>query len=135
MGDWGHKPFDNDSACDWASDLEEVDDLTHIEFTIDNALDDEEPFLDAGAGCEVIAACETLARLLGKPGPSDQYTKDVEAWVAEHPVKPTPALLKRADKALERVLSADSELRQCWDEVGPQEWLAVVKDLRQRLRP
>ncbi len=132
MGTWGHGIFDNDSAADWASDLGGFDDLSFIEEAIDAVLESED-FVDADVGTYALAASETLARLRGNFGVRDAYTEPMDKWVAAHPLKPTPALIARADKAITRVLSEDSELRELWSESDEAAWLATVEDLRKRL--
>jgi hypothetical protein len=56
--------FDNDEACDWASDLDGVDDLSLIESAF-VAVESSGDCLDAHDSCNALAACEVLARLRG----------------------------------------------------------------------
>jgi Domain of unknown function (DUF4259) len=132
MGAWGVLAFDNDDANDWAYGLEKTSDLSLVVSTF--AQVDEEDYLEAPAGSEALAACEVLARLLGRPGYQNAYTERVDQWVKQHPEKPSPALLGRASAVIDRVLADKSELRELWDEGDSEEWLQAVEDLRGRVR-
>jgi Domain of unknown function (DUF4259) len=134
MGAWGVLAFDNDDANDWAYRLDKVKDLSLVESALSHA-EEEGDYLEAPTACEALAACEVLARLLGRPGYNDAYTKTVDEWVARHPLKPAPPLLARATAVINRVLGKNSELRELWDEGDSTDWLAAVGDLRDRLRP
>ena len=39
MGAWGTGTFDNDTACDWAYGLDEVNDLSLVKRTLESVLD------------------------------------------------------------------------------------------------
>jgi hypothetical protein len=134
MGAWGTAAFDNDSACDWAYNLEEVDDLSVVEAAIDAALAEEE-HLDADLGCEALAACEVLARLGGRWGKRTAHTEAADQWVERHAGLGVPAdLRRRAGRVIDRVLADGSELRGVWDESDDAAgWRASVEDLRRRV--
>lgn len=134
MGTWGTAAFQNDSACDWGYSLEHVDDLSAVEAAIDAALE-ERDYLDAYFGVRALAACEVLARLQGRWGRRDAYTKTVDTWVEQHPIAPTSALLEKALRALDRVTSAGSELKELWDESDAAGWSSSVAELRTRVAP
>lgn len=129
MGTWDVKAFDNDSACDWAWELAESDDLSVIEAALD-----VDP-IDGSMAENALAACEVLARLKGRPGYSNAYTEDVDAWVAAHPIKPPQQLMDRAIAVIDAILSDESELAQLWAENRAEhgKWREAVKDLRGRL--
>lgn len=130
MGTWSHEPFGNDTANDWAYELEGATDLSLVEEALDKVLSAEE-YLEAPEAEEAVAAVEVLAKLLGKGTQSDSYTKKVEAWVAELSVKPPAELRKKAGRALDRVLGANSELRDLWQESGEgNEWEQSVERLK-----
>jgi hypothetical protein len=135
MGAWGHRAFDNDRTNDWAYGLDEVDDLSLVEAALGEVEEVTEDYLDQRIACDALGACEVLARLLGRPGYTDAYTEKVDRWVADHDLKPTPALLKRASDGIDRILGDDSELRQLWEETGDTDpWREAMEDLRGRLR-
>ena len=133
MGAWGVLAFDNDDANDWASGLEKTSDLSLVVSAFAQ-VDEAEDYLEAPIATEALAACEVLARLLGRPGYQNAYTEKLDQWVKQHPQKPSPALLERASAVIERVLADKSELRELWDEGEPEEWLQAVEDLRSRVR-
>ena len=134
MGAWGVLAFDNDEACDWASDLNDVNDLSLVEGAFSVIEGSKDQFLDAHDATNALAACEVLARLRGNAGYSNPYTEDVDAWVASHSIEPPPSILARADAVIDRVLAENSELRELWDEGDGTEWRKAVDDLRRRLR-
>ena len=135
MGAWGVLAFDNNEACDWASDLEKAADLSLVEAAF-AAVAGPAEYLDAHEACNALAACEVLARLLGSYGYRNPSTEAVDAWVASHQIQPTSDLLARADAVIDRVLGENSELGDLWDEsegVGVK-WHQSVDELRHRLR-
>jgi hypothetical protein len=128
MGAWDATSFGNDTANDWAYDLEECDDLSYIEATLQKVLDTGD---DSDAAVQGIAAAEVLAWLRGRPTPVNAYTEKIAAWVAAHPIQPPPAILHKALSALDRIHRQPSELPELWE--GNPDWTASVADLRKRL--
>ena len=134
MGAWGVLAFDNDQANDWAYDLEDRDDLSLVEEAFE-AVEDIGGYLDSGEACNALAACEVLARTNGKPGYKNAYTKKVDEWVAARSLELSPELLARANGAIDRILSDDSELKELWAKSDTYaRWMESVEDLRQRMR-
>ena len=132
MGAWSHEPFGNDDAGDWAVDLEETKDLSLIEEALDNVLEADDD-LDAPEASIAIAAIEVMAKLLGKGTQTDGYTEEIDEWVKSVSIKPSAALIAKANRALDCVLGEDSELRELWEEGGADEWLASVNALRKAI--
>ncbi|MCW8139838.1 MAG: DUF4259 domain-containing protein [Planctomycetota bacterium] len=135
MGAWGERAFDNDTACDWAYDLEERDDLSLVEEAL-AAVEavGGDAYLNADVACEALAACEVLARLAGRPGDQNADTESVDDWVAAHAdLAVAPALVARATTVIDRVLGERSELTELWDEGDGAPWRATVDDLRRRV--
>ncbi|MRX09544.1 DUF4259 domain-containing protein [Pseudoduganella sp. FT25W] len=135
MGTWSVDAFGNDYAQDWAEDLHETGNLDAVEDTLNTALDTPGE-LDAPFGAEALVAIEVLARLQGKGGPRSEDSASVDEWVeARKPkAKPRADLADKAARALERILSEESELRALWEESEHYEaWRASVEDLRARL--
>jgi len=116
MGTWSHEPFGNDSANDWAYDLEDQSDLSLVVKAIQAVLDNGDDYLDSDLAVEAVAAAEVLAKALGRGTQSDAYTEDVDRWVKSLTVRPTPDVLSKANAALARILGPDSELRELWEE-------------------
>jgi len=133
MGAWGELAFDNDTSNDWAYGLEEVNNLTLVESALAELEAIGAEYLDSNVACNALAACEVLARLRGNFGYRNEYTEKVDDWVTEHPTQSEKALLQRAQQAIQRILSQNSELRDLWEEGDDDSWRKSVEDLRQRL--
>lgn len=129
MGAWSHEPFGNDTANDWAYDLEKTKDLSYIEAALDRALE-EATYLEAPTAEEAIGAIEVLAKLLGRGTQSDAYTEKLDAWVKSVNQTPDPALLKKAQRVIGRILSKDSELLELWQDSDEfEKWKASLAQL------
>lgn len=134
MGAWSHEAFGNDSACDWAYGLQEIEDLSLVESALAAVVNASEGYLDADEATEALAAVEVIARLRGHPGYCNAYTQATDDWVASTRLTPPEALVQRALAVLDRVGGDESELKELWDESGSAEdWQASLADLRQRL--
>lgn len=140
MGTWAVDAFGNDFAQDWAEDLHETSNMDAIENTLDTALADAGNELEAPLAAEALAAIEVLARLQGKGGERTEDSASIDAWVdarkekAKGPVKPRTDLTAKAQQALTRIVSEQSELRHLWQESEHYDaWRASVDDLAARL--
>jgi len=134
MGAWDVGIFDNDTACDWAYELHDAPDLSVVRHAIEAVLVAGTDYLDADHACEALAACEVIARLRGKWGVRDSHSATADDWVDKHPQEVPAEVVAHALEAIDRVLSAPSELRELWDESDEAaKWHAVVSDLRARL--
>ena len=133
MGAWSADAFGNDAACDWASGLEDVDDLRLVRRALDAVLSVSDDYLDSDVACEGLAACEVVARLKGHWGIRNAYTETVDQWVEAHPIKPPENLVRAALAAIARILSPPSELLELWEEADAEEWRAAVEDLQHRV--
>ena len=135
MGAWSHEPFGNDTANDWAYDLEGKSDLSHIEGALDNVLDQGSEYLEAPTAEEAIGAIEVIAKLLGRGTQSDAYTEKVDAWVSSVKQSPSNALLQKAQGVIVRILAGDSELRELWQESDEfPKWQASMAQLQAAVR-
>jgi hypothetical protein len=133
VGAWGKRAFDNDEANDWAAGLADVDDLSLVESTFSELENMSAAYVNAHVACNALAACEVLARLQGNFGYRNAYTEKVDEWVAAHPIRLSPVLLRRAHAAIERILGGDSELRELWEAGDGGAWRQTVEDLRRRV--
>lgn len=131
MGAWDASSFGNDTANDWAYDLKECADLSHIESTLQQVLEAGDDYLDADLASEAVAAIEVLAWLNGKSSQVDAYTEKIAAWVAAHPIQPPAEMIQRALAVLERIEGEESELCELWE--GDPDWTNAIADLRSRL--
>ena len=131
MGAWGHGSFDNDTAMDWAWDLEASTDLTAINEALERVTQHVEEYLEAPDCDEAIAAAEVVAALQGKP--AEDLPGNVIQWLNGKP-RPDEELIEKCRTAIQTIL-AGSELKELWQETDDFDiWSAGVNDLLARLR-
>ena len=134
MGTWSHESFGNDTANDWAYELEDATDFSVIEAALQMALDEGDEYLDADLAMEAIAAVEVIAKRLGKGTQSDVYTEKVDQWLETISEQPSDGLLSLAKRVLERIVADDSELKELWLESDEYElWLGNIQQLKDAL--
>ena len=134
MGAWGHESFANDDAADLVSALSDVADLSLVEDAIEELLAESDDYVPMDFAGAAIAACEVIARMKGNWGRRDAASEPVDRWVEAHPQKVPSKLVRRALKAIDRILDDDSELRELWYEgQAGDDWQASVADLRRRV--
>ena len=133
MGAWDHTIFGNDTACDWKYEVEESDDLTVIEQTIDKLIEFEGDYIEAPEAEEALAAIETITRLKGNGGEKNSYTESLDSWVESHPQEIPQSLIEKGNKAIGLILSGQSELLELWTESNEAGWKKTVVDLQERL--
>ncbi|MFV5593389.1 DUF4259 domain-containing protein [Acinetobacter junii] len=134
MGTWSHESFGNDTANDWAYELEDATDFAVIEAALQVALDEGDEYLDADLAMEAIAAIEVIAKRLGKGTQSDVYTEKVDQWLETISEQPSDDLLSLAKRVLERIVADDSELKELWLESDEYElWLGNIQQLKDAL--
>lgn len=135
MGTWSHESFGNDTANDWAYELEDATDFAVIEAALQVALDEGDEYLDADLAMEAIAAVEVIAKRLGKGTQSDVYTEKVDQWLETISEQPRDDLLSLAKRVLERIVADDSELKELWLESDEYElWLGNIQQLKDALQ-
>lgn len=128
MGTWSHESFGNDTANDWAYELEDATDFSVIEAALQVALDEGDEYLDADL------AMEAIAKRLGKGTQSDVYTEKVDQWLETISEQPSDDLLSLAKRVLERIVADDSELKELWLESDEYElWLGSIQQLKDAL--
>lgn len=133
MGAWGHTAFENDQALDWFSnELEHSADASALHSAVEPvASAPHDDHIDSDDACCALAAAEIVAAVRGCPM-KDLHPMIAE-WVAAHPIAIEDRLLAMATQAVQRV-DSDSELRELWDEAGPEApWAASNADLLRRL--
>ncbi|RSE33938.1 DUF4259 domain-containing protein [Acinetobacter junii] len=134
MGTWSHESFGNDTANDWAYELEDATDFSVIEAALQVALDEGDEYLDADLAMEAIAAIEVIAKRLGKGTQSDVYTEKVDQWLETISEQPSDDVLSLAKRVLERIVADDSELKELWLESDEYElWLGNIQQLKDAL--
>jgi hypothetical protein len=135
MGAWGTGNFANDTAKDWAADFVEVGDLSFVREVLEKvAATTAEEDLRARVSCHALAACEVIARLKGNWGTRNSYSEKVDDWVQANPTEPSRDLIELALRAIDRIVTAPSELMELWGDVKKgSDWRSTVGDLRERV--
>ena len=139
MGAWGSGSFENDTAMDWAASVQTVDDVRKPFDRLKRETDahgvDPELVIDSDFACELIAAAETVAMMLGRRIP------DFPADLAQRLVsggEPDSLLFHQARNAVLHVMR-NSELAELWEEAAQDgesnEWLGELTRLIDRLNP
>lgn len=114
LGTWDAGPFDNDSAADFANDLDDTPEheRTALIRTVLTAAVENDSYLDLDEGAPAIAAAALVACRL--PG-GEQFAPNGSGPEAPIP-KLAPDLVPLAIDAVDRVLAANSELAELWSE-------------------
>jgi hypothetical protein len=134
MGAWGTGSFDNDDACDWAADFVEIGALSYVRRVLERVVATSgEEYLCAPISSKALAACEVIARLKGNWGTRNSCSTDVDDWVLANPSEPSADMVQLALHAIDRIVTAQSELMELWDESKPSDWHMIVADLRERV--
>jgi hypothetical protein len=130
MGTWGAGPFDNDHAADFAGDLDEAPPEQRIDLiarALHAVLAPGDNTISHVADPAVAAAALVAAQLPGGPPADPIYGPD-------EPLPPMPReLIPLAITVLDRVVAADSEVRQLWDEGPDRRWHDEIARLRTAL--
>ena len=133
MGAWGIGNLENDTALDWIYELEDSEDISLIQETIERVFDDEE--IDSFVAEEALTAIEVLAALKGNMKRGNDSNEEIALWVKDHPINLPSALLAKARNALEFIASKNCELRDLWEETEDFEaWKKELDDLKSRLK-
>lgn len=127
MGAWGGGGFENDTAADFASEVESVDMLGKVL----RALPRDGAEIDADDAQRLIAAAECVAAMMGRPA-DDLPPKLAKRLATFGP--PGLKLIEAARSAVSRVLSR-SELTALWVEDDPEPFNRAVTGLIERLNP
>lgn len=139
MGAWGTGSFENDAAMDWAASVQSVADVRkpfeRLKRDTDAHGTDPELVVDSDFACELIAAAETVAMMLGR------RINDFPAELAQRLAgagEPDSLLFHQARNAALYAMR-NSELAELWEETaqgaGTNEWLAEMTRLIDRLNP
>ena len=139
MGAWGSGSFENDTAMDWAAEVQSLEDVRKLFAGLKQQTDgfegDGELELDADFACELLAAAECVATLMGRRG--RDFPDDL-AQRLEGSGEPDNLMFHQARNAVLHVMR-HSELAELWEEAGedgePNEWLAEMTRLIDRLNP
>ena len=139
MGAWGAGSFENDTAMDWAASVQSVDDVRkpfdRLKQETDAHKGEGELVVDSDFACELIAAAETVAMMLGRRVPD--FPADLAQRLAGAG-EPDNLLFHQARNGVLHAMR-NSELAELWEEAAPEgesnDWLAEMTRLIDRLNP
>ncbi len=132
MGAWGAGAFENDTALDWAYELDEAEGLQILEEALQSVTEaEEQPDMEEAA--PALAAAETVALLRKRPASAEQLPESVAGYLERVREIPSAELVQLAMAAVEKVRK-DSELRDLWEDAGAEEWMEELDALLARLR-
>ncbi|MFF0966414.1 DUF4259 domain-containing protein [Streptomyces sp. NPDC003703] len=131
MGTWDIGPFDNDTAADWTGALDDAsaDARRDLVLAALTRAADTTGFLDSEIGEEAVAAAALVAAQCPGGDPVDS------AYGPRQPVPDLTGLRTPALRALDRVLTEESELLELWAESDSASWKAAMDRLRAALTP
>ncbi len=139
MGAWGSGSFENDTALDWAAGVQSVEDVRkpfeRLKSETDRHAGPGDLVVDADFACELLAAAECVATMIGRRG------RDFPGELAHRLAgsgEPDNLLFHQARNAVLHVMR-NSELAELWEEAAqdsaPNEWLMEMTRLIDRLNP
>ena len=139
MGAWGSGSFENDTAMDWAAGVSSIADVRQpferLQTLTGTADQVETDPIDAVLACELIAAAETVAMLMGRAVPG--FPEELRERLRDAG-EPDDRLYHQARGAIGRVLR-NSELAELWAEsaadAGLNDWHVAITGLVARLNP
>jgi Domain of unknown function (DUF4259) len=126
MGTWGNGPFDDDSASDWVWELEEATDWGVVETALRGAAEvGADDYLEAPDGQVAWAAAAVVAAV---DDPAISVPENVASWLGRYRESRPSEIRGLGVKAVQRVLGANSELGELWQEAGEEStWRANVE--------
>ena len=135
MGAWSYEPFGNDTACDWAYELEESEGYTAIIDAFNQIIEmSTEEYIDADIGCVAHAAAEVLVKSFGRGAEEEDLPEAVEKWLEQNKSKTNYALIPKAIRALDLLTSENSELDELWrDSDDYEQWVQNIDELKETL--
>jgi hypothetical protein len=139
MGAWGSGPFENDTAMDWAADVQSIEDVRapfeRLKRETDAYAGEGELVVDVDFACELIAAAETVAMMMGR---RSRDFPDELAQILAGAGEPDNLLYHQARNGALHAMR-NSELAELWEEAaeesGTNPWLEEMTRLFERLNP
>lgn len=135
MGAWDHSNFGNDAAHDFVFEVTEqgMEKITHaIKQAADCPADE---YLEVDEGCEALAAIEFIAAAKGKM--AEDFPENAEDWLAGKDLGGITSadIISESEKALARIKSDKSELKELWkDSDKYNDWVKVIDNLQSRIK-
>jgi hypothetical protein len=134
MGTWGTGIFEDDSACDFVDDImADADPLSTIEDKLLRAAESE--YLEADLGTEAVVSAALIDVLLN--GTHYHYGEgSILSWAQSNQHLNALELRAHAVKALQAVLTDNSELNELWHENEEEypNWRQNIVELMERLK-
>lgn len=137
MGAWGYGPFEDDTALDFMVEVEDSDNPQQtLSDALDSALDTD--YLEYTEAQGAIVSAAYIDRQVNGTrfsSPDDEDGLDVDTFPERHPNQDFSPLKQKAAKALQQVLSENSELNELWadnEELYPK-WRKGLEELIERL--
>ena len=137
MGTWGYKHFENDSAFDYSSMIENSDNPKEIlKDTFGHTLQMDNISADQGQALIAFAAYVDSQTNGTKYSDDDTDLLDVDTFPQRHPDLDFTDIKELAYKAVLKVLDKDSELNELWEENKEEYplWIKEVEGLIERLK-
>ena len=137
MGTWGYKHFENDSAFDYSSMIEDSDNPKEIlKDTFGHTLQMDNISADQGQALIAFAAYVDSQTNGTKYSDDDTDLLDVDTFPQRHPDLDFTDIKEVAYKAVLKVLDKDSELNELWEENKEEYplWIKEVEGLIERLK-
>ena len=130
MSAWGNGPFENESAGDFIAVVCEGGGLDAIEDAFDHVLEAGGEDLESTSAEEAVAAAAIVARLKdGAP-----LAGKIENWLVQEQPAMSGELVAKARSALQRVMTAPSELLELWQDAEEfPDFQAGIETLLRRL--
>ena len=137
MGAWGHRHYENDSALDFAAEVEESTNPKEI-FANVFASVIESDYLDSeDAAAAIVSATYVDSQVNGTKFSGAESTEllEVDTFGVRHPNVDLADLQTKAVDALNKVLGDESELNELWleNEKDYPSWRHEVEQLIKRL--
>ena len=118
MGAWGDGIFQNDTAMDYLGDLSDAPDAGGA--TLRGSLEDAagtpaDEYLDSDVGSEALAAAAVVSAA-AEGSPVDRSDPSVNEYLDKVTPHVPDGLAPLAVQAIDRVLAAESEIVELWEE-------------------
>jgi hypothetical protein len=153
MGTWGHKSFDNDSACDYVVEVIDEKGGSYLLMSTLKGVIESGAWTQSYEAERAVAAAELIAIARGCSAPkstmsgtpdepdlpsllgltTDFFEGEVKVFCEAIHIDEIDELSKVALSALKVVLN-ESELTRLWSEVGNVPWIESIQDLMRRLK-
>ncbi|PHV09728.1 DUF4259 domain-containing protein [Chitinimonas sp. BJB300] len=130
MSSWGVGVFENDDAQDWLDELLSSTGSDCLHSTLELAKTD---YLEVSEGNRIVCAAYVVGMLLGKV--ESHGSEELATWLTSNADIDAVSLVPHAVDGIDRVLAADSELHEVWEENEAHypKWRQSLLNLRNEL--